>query len=557
MRLIDLVNGTGRRLVFFIGSFPGAALLGVTLKEVYFSASLQAETACCLAEHFQPDFIRPVTDLVVEAEAMGLKARYPDFGAPVLEEHPVTGPEALARLKLPNPCRDGRLPVNVEAIRLIKGRTSKPVIGSLTGPFTLAGALCGPGSVAMKTITEPQFLYSLLAFCTRVLKGYGEALLAAGADVLWISEPLGSLLSPAQFWQFSGRYIQEIFTAFPVINMLHICGDTSYMLKEMLATGAQGLSLDTRVNLATLVTQVPGDVVLIGNIDPVGVMLEGTPQQVAKATTNLLVDMQPYKNFIVSTGCSLPFQVPAANIEALMITVKEFPCLIPSHADLLSSLRRALLSGHIAAVASLSKEGLEAGMDAITILKGGLIPAINQAGELYQQQKIFIPELLLISQAMYAGLEIIRPALVQEKHGARGKIVLGTVQGDLHDIGKNLVGLMLAANDFQVIDLGKDVAPEEFAAAVREYRPQVVGLSALTTTSMKSMEKIVQVLKDDGLKELVKVIVGGAPVTPEFARRIGADAYATDAAAAVAEVANLIDLWIKEYQDGQASTGVF
>ncbi|MDN5362704.1 MAG: hypothetical protein PWP70_1751, partial [Moorella sp. (in: firmicutes)] len=108
-----------------------------------------------------------------------------------------------------------------------------------------------------------------------------------------------------------------------------------------------------------------------------------------------------------------------------------------------------------------------------------------------------------------------------------------------------------------VIDLGKDVAPEEFAAAVREYRPQVVGLSALTTTSMKSMEKIVQVLKDDGLKELVKVIVGGAPVTPEFARRIGADAYATDAAAAVAEVANLIDLWIKEYQDGQASTGVF
>ncbi|MGI9861279.1 uroporphyrinogen decarboxylase family protein [Moorella naiadis] len=542
MRLIDLVNGAGRRLVFFIGSFPGAALQGVTLKEVYFSASLQAETACCLAERFQPDFIRPVTDLVVEAEAMGLQARYPDYGAPVLAEHPVTGPEALDRLKLPSPHRDGRLPINIEAIRLIKQRTDKPVIGSLTGPFTLAGALCGPADVAMKAITAPQFLHSLLAFCTQALKGYGEALLAAGADVLWISEPLGSLLSPAQFWQFSGRYIQEILAAFPVMNMLHICGDTSYMLKEMLATGTQGLSLDTRVNLAILVAQVPDDVVLIGNIDPVGVMLAGTPRQVVKATTNLLVDMQPYKNFIMSTGCSLPFEVTAENISAFITTVRGFPYLFPSQADLLGSLRQALLSGDSEQVITLAKEGLEGGMDALTILQGGLIPAINLAGEFYQQQKLFIPELLLISQAMYAGLEVIRPELVQEQYGARGKIVLGTVQGDFHDIGKNLVGLMLAANDYQVIDLGKDVAPEGFAAAVREYRPQVVGLSALTTTSMKSMEKIVQVLKDGGLKEAVKVIVGGAPVTSEFAQRIGADAYAPDAAAAVAEVANLIDL---------------
>ncbi len=151
---------------------------------------------------------------------------------------------------------------------------------------------------------------------------------------------------------------------------------------------------------------------------------------------------------------------------------------------------------------------------------------------------------------MYAGMEVIRPVMVQKRHGTRGKIVLGTVQGDLHDIGKNLVGLMLTANDYQVIDLGKDVAPEQFVAAVRAYRPQVVGLSALTTTTMKSMEKTVRTLKQGGPGEQVKVIVGGAPITPEFARRIGADAYAPDAAAAVTEVANLIDK-VKEHQDGQ------
>ncbi|OIQ07897.1 uroporphyrinogen decarboxylase family protein [Neomoorella thermoacetica] len=556
MRLIDLVNQSGRRLVFFIGSFPGAAMKGVTLKEVYFSASLQAETACYLAERFQIDFIRPVTDLVVEAEAMGLQARYPDNGAPVLVEHPITGPEALADLNLPEPGRDGRLPINLEAIRLIKQRTDKPVIGSLTGPFTLAGALCDPAGVAMKTITDPEFLHALLAFCTRALKRYGEALLAAGADILWISEPLGSLLSPAQFWQFSGRYIQEIFAAFPAMNILHICGDTSYMLKEMLATGAQGLSLDSRVSLPVLATQMPEDVVLIGNIDPVGVMLEGSPQQVVKATANLLTAMLPFNNFIVSTGCTLPFEVPAANISAFVETARNFPCLSPSQARLLLSLRRALLEGDSEGVTTLTRKGLQLEMDAITILEGGLIQGINRAGELYQQQKVFIPELLLISQAMYAGLEVIRPVLVQKRHGTRGKIVLGTVQGDLHDIGKNLVGLMLTANDFQVIDLGKDVTPEQFVEAVGACRPQVVGLSALTTTTMKSMEKTVRALKQGGQGEQVKVIVGGAPITPEFARRIGADAYAPDAAAAVTEVANLIDK-VKEHQDGQSTTGVF
>ncbi|SMB99308.1 methyltransferase, MtaA/CmuA family [Thermanaeromonas toyohensis ToBE] len=539
MRLIDLVEKSERRLVFYIGSFPGAALMGVSLKEVYFSPLLLAETACYLAEQFQPDFIRPITDLVVEAEALGLKTRYSDESAPILEEHPIASLTDLGKLKIPDPYCDGRLPVNIEAIRLIKKKTEKMVIGSLTGPFTLAGALSGPTNVILKAVTDPYFLHSLLTFTTQVLKRYGEALLGAGADILWISEPLGSLLSPAQFWQFSGQYIREIFLYLPAMNILHICGDTTYMIKELVATGAQGLSLDTAVNLVGIAREVPENVVLIGNIDPVGVMLEGTPEQVENVTKNLLLSMQSINNFILSTGCTLPLNVPPENIRVFVTTAKSFPRLSPSHSKLLGSLQEVILKGDKEKVLDLVKQGLNIGLDAMAILHGALIPGVNRAGELYQQQAIFIPELLLITQAMYAGLEIIKPILLKDNSATRGRIVLGTVQGDLHDIGKNLVGLMLAANAYEVIDLGKDVSPSQFLEAAQKYRPDIIGLSALTTTTMKSMEKTVQVLKKEKLDK-VKIIVGGAPVSEEFARKIGADAYASDALGAVNEVARLL-----------------
>ena len=188
----------------------------------------------------------------------------------------------------------------------------------------------------------------------------------------------------------------------------------------------------------------------------------------------------------------------------------------------------------------LAAEALAAGVPAGDVLQQGLVAGMNVVGEQFRQREIFLPDVLLSARAMYAGLDVLKPHLASEGVRSRGKVVLGTVKGDLHDIGKNLVGILLKGAGFEVIDLGHDVAPEAFVdAAVREGAP-LIGMSALLTTTMTRMKDVVALLRERGLAGKVRTIVGGAPVSAEFARQIGADDYACDAAAAVDRVEALL-----------------
>jgi len=197
----------------------------------------------------------------------------------------------------------------------------------------------------------------------------------------------------------------------------------------------------------------------------------------------------------------------------------------------LADITRSLIEGDAPGTAALTQQALDAGRPAHTILNEGLIPGMTQVGELFEKNEYFVPELLLAARAMYAALDLLRPKLVEGDYEPAGKAVIGTVQGDLHDIGKKLVGIMLEGNGFAVVDLGADVAPEKFMEAVRESGARIVGLSALLTTTLPSMEKTVHALKE--LDPSLKVMVGGAPVTQAFADSIGADGYGRDASAAV------------------------
>jgi 5-methyltetrahydrofolate--homocysteine methyltransferase len=165
---------------------------------------------------------------------------------------------------------------------------------------------------------------------------------------------------------------------------------------------------------------------------------------------------------------------------------------------------------------------------------------MTTVGERFKRHEIFLPEVLLAARAMYAGMDELKPLLVKEGIPSLGKVVLGSVQGDMHDIGKNLVGIMLKGAGFEVIDLGHDVAPERFVEAAREQGAQVIGMSALLTTTMPAMSKVVELLKSAGLADSVRTIVGGAPVSSEFAREIGADAHGYDAGNAVERVKELV-----------------
>jgi 5-methyltetrahydrofolate--homocysteine methyltransferase len=201
----------------------------------------------------------------------------------------------------------------------------------------------------------------------------------------------------------------------------------------------------------------------------------------------------------------------------------------------------ALSQGKVDEVKRLTQEALDTGESAETILKEGFIQAMDQVGVKFKNGEIYIPEVLIAARAMHAGMAVLKPILSKSNTPMVGKIVIGTVKGDLHDIGKNLVIMMLEGGGFEVVDLGIDVSTDKFLEAIRQHQPQVVGMSALLTTTMREMKNTLDAIQEAGLRKEVKNIVGGAPVTEKFAKEIGADGYALDAASAVDLVKSLLN----------------
>lgn len=194
----------------------------------------------------------------------------------------------------------------------------------------------------------------------------------------------------------------------------------------------------------------------------------------------------------------------------------------------------AILTGDQKMAIAVTQEALEADVDAMHIITTYMVPAMDEVGKRFECEEYFVPELLLSGRAMKGALELLRPKLMQSGAKMAGKVVIGTVKGDLHDIGKNLVASMLEGSGFEIVDLGADVPPERFAAAAQDSNADIVCLSALLTVTMPSMKRTIDALAAAGIRDRVKVLVGGAPVTPQFAREIGADGFGENASVAVA-----------------------
>ena len=207
----------------------------------------------------------------------------------------------------------------------------------------------------------------------------------------------------------------------------------------------------------------------------------------------------------------------------------------------LSKIAEALQTGNDKVVAEETQKAIDQGIPAKKILDDGLITGMNTVGEKFRKHEIFLPHVLLAAKAMYAGMDLLKPLFIKEDIPSRGKVIIGTVKGDLHDIGKNLVGVMLKGAGFDVIDLGKDVSVENFVDTAEKEKADVIGMSALLTTTQPVMQKVVMELKSRGLDKNIKTIVGGAPLSSEYAELIGADSYSYDAANAVISVSELIE----------------
>jgi methylmalonyl-CoA mutase cobalamin-binding domain/chain len=208
--------------------------------------------------------------------------------------------------------------------------------------------------------------------------------------------------------------------------------------------------------------------------------------------------------------------------------------------DLLRQLYDYTLVGNGPEVLQLTRQGLELGLGPETLLYEALIPSLEEVGARFERGDFFVPEMLIAGKAMAGALEILRPLLAETGAQTIGKIVMGTVKGDVHDIGKNLVNIMFEGAGFEVIDLGVQVAPEKFLDAIREHQPDIVGFSAFLTTTMPMFKANINALEKAGMRDQVIVMVGGAPVTQEYADVVGADGYAADASAAVVRAKELI-----------------
>jgi len=199
----------------------------------------------------------------------------------------------------------------------------------------------------------------------------------------------------------------------------------------------------------------------------------------------------------------------------------------------LGDVAQALIAGKADETAKLIEQAISENIGAKEILDNGLIAGMDVIGTRFKNCEIFLPEVLVAARAMKAGMEILKPLMANDKSNYLGKVIVGTVQGDIHDIGKNIVGIMLEGAGFEVVDLGVDVSPAQYAQTALEQDAQIIGLSALLTTTMVNMKNVIDSLQEQSVRDKVKVIVGGAPLTDKFAQEIGADGYAPDAPGAV------------------------
>jgi 5-methyltetrahydrofolate--homocysteine methyltransferase len=210
--------------------------------------------------------------------------------------------------------------------------------------------------------------------------------------------------------------------------------------------------------------------------------------------------------------------------------------------EILDGLYENTLDGEDEPVRALTEEALELGMDPLVLLFDALIPALEEVGRLFEAGEYFVPEMLVSARAMQAAMNILKPLIAETGAKPIGRFVMGTVKGDIHDIGKNLCNIMLEGAGFEVVDLGVNVPPEKFIDAIKQHQPNAVGFSAFLTTTMPMFKTNIEAIKEAGLRDQVKILVGGAPVTQEYADKVGADGYAPDASATVRLTKQLLGL---------------
>lgn len=325
MTLCEIMNIAGRRMIFLLAGIVMARLNNTTLKQNILNPDIAFESLAKTAEFFETEIAYSgVPDISAFAESYGCEAKILEDAIPIVLRHSVRDLDDLKRLETEGPQWHERLLNNFKVLSSMADRFTvlKLVLGG--GPFSMAAVLAGVEPLAKKAIKDPAFVERILEFCTEVSIMAAQMLVTAGADIIYLGDPTSGLLSRNHYERFAAPYIKRVVDSVDIPIVLHICGKTSHIIEPMCATGVQGISVDTLVDLPSIVDRVPSEVAIIGNLDPVGPLLTGTPEQTAAATTALLESMREAPNYMFSAGCEIALESPPENIRAMIDTVKSW-----------------------------------------------------------------------------------------------------------------------------------------------------------------------------------------------------------------------------------------
>jgi uroporphyrinogen decarboxylase len=316
-----LLKIAGRRIVSASAGAPAVLLTHSTIKDALKDPRLLYKAMTYTVEEMGLDTLCLFVDMSLEAEACGCQIQFDDYNTPVVMSHPVKTIDDLANLKVPNPYQDGRMPVHLETMRLMKRNFPMLKVGEVIGPFTLATHLSGTDIYA-DVRRNPQKVRAILDYCEKVSIRYARALIEAGADMILIAEPTGSQLSPSAYEDLSLAHTRRIISALTRPCILHICGKAGHIIEKMCHSGAVALSIDD-VDIAQLIRSVPRRIVIIGNISPLK-FSKSSPTEIERETNNLLETVKDRKEFLVAPGCDLSPQTPLDNIQHFVQTTKKY-----------------------------------------------------------------------------------------------------------------------------------------------------------------------------------------------------------------------------------------
>lgn len=322
MTLKEYINSENRGYFLPDMGTNGLELVSYKAYEVYENPEKQLELAKKMNEVFESDFTYSLCDGAIFCETLGLGLLKPDYDFPSVIEHPIKTIEDVRKLEVPDPYKSGRMPTNLESLKLIATNIEKPLYVSVQGPFTLAIQMAGATHFLRSLIKDKEYVEALLDFTKETVKRYSRAVNDVGAKYIQMSEPGTVTLSPAQFEEYVVPRINEILDNLDSWKGMHICGDTTHFLDLMLKCNLDALSLDQIMDYQVVAPRIPKDIVLIGNLDPIELIGRGTTEEIRKATIEFKNNMSAYDNYLCALGCNCLNDTPVENLQEAIVTAR-------------------------------------------------------------------------------------------------------------------------------------------------------------------------------------------------------------------------------------------